>query len=197
MVITYYGAMCFKAQAGENVIAFAPPSKNSKFKSPRFQADIVLLPSNHPDCNGWENLSSKDGGKPPFVADGAGEYEVNGIYIKGVSSPAIYVVNFEDIILCHLGFFDSQKLTPEIKEQIGKVDILFVSIPEDDGQKAADIISQIEPKIAIPMNYKDADLRQFLREFGESGVKPEEKLTIKKKDLSEEKTRIAILSPAI
>jgi hypothetical protein len=47
------------------------------------------------------------------------------------------------------------------------------------------------------MNYKDADLRQFLREFGESGVKPEEKLTIKKKDLSEEKTRIAILSPAI
>jgi len=197
MVITYYGAACFKVQSGETVIAFAPPSKDSKFKSPRFQTDVVLINSNHPDYNGWENMSSKDEKKPPFVIDGAGEYEVGGIYIKGISTPTIYVVSFEDIVICHLGQFDEKNFTPEIKEEIGEVDILFVPVSEDDGQKAAQLISQIEPKIAIPMNYKEMDLKSFLKEFGGTGVKPEEKLTIKKKDLSEEKTQVVVLSPVI
>lgn len=197
MVITYYGAACFKVQSGETVIAFAPPSKESKFKAPRFQTDIALINCNHPDYNGWDNLSSKDEKKPPFVVDGAGEYEVAGIYIKGISTPTIYIVSFEDIILCHLGGFIEKNLRPEIKEEIGEVDVLFVPIDEDDGQKAAQFISQIEPKIAIPMNYKEADLKHFLKEFGNNSIKPEEKLTIKKKDLSEEKTQVVVLSPVL
>ena len=56
MVITYYGASCFKVQSGETVLAFNPPSKESEFKSPRFAADIVLVSSNHKDYNGWENI---------------------------------------------------------------------------------------------------------------------------------------------
>ena len=42
MVITYYGAGCFKVQSGETVLAFNPPSKESEFKSPRFASDIVF-----------------------------------------------------------------------------------------------------------------------------------------------------------
>jgi hypothetical protein len=175
MVITYYGAACFKVQAGETVLAFAPPSKDSKFKSPRFGADIVLVNNQHPDYNGWENLSSKDEKKPPFVIDGAGEYEVAGIYIKGISLPPVYVVNFEDIVLCHLTDPDEKKITPEIKEQIGEIDILFAPAPE--------FINLIEPKIAIVPNYK--------------GISPSEKLTIKKKDLSAGKTQVVVLAPAI
>lgn len=184
-------------QSGETVIAFAPPSKESRFKAPRFQTDIALINCEHPDYNGWDNLSSKDEKKPVFVIDSAGEYEVGGIYIKGISVPAIFVVAFEDITLCHLGAFDEKNLKPEIKEEIGEVDVLFVPIPEDDGQKAAQLISQIEPKIAIPMSYKEKDLKQFLKEFGNNNIKPEEKLTIKKKDLSEEKTQVVVLSPVI
>ena len=197
MVITYYGAACFKVQSGETVIAFDPPSKESKFKTPRFQTDIALINRHHPDYNGWDNLSSKDEKKPVFVVDGPGEYEVSGIYIKGISLPTIYVLLFENINICHLGPFAEKNLSPEIKEKIGEVDVLFFPIDEDDGQKAAQLIVQIEPKIAIPMNYKEGGLKHFLKEFGDNNVKPEEKLTIKKKDLSEEKTQVVVLSPAI
>jgi len=197
MVITYYGAACFRVQSGETVIAFAPPSKESKFKAPRFQTDIALINCNHPDYNGRDVLSAKDEKKPVFIIDGAGEYEVAGIYIKGISTPTIYIVSFEDIVLCHLGAFTEKNLGPEIKEEIGEVDVLFVPIDENDGQKAAWLISQIEPKIAIPMNYKEADLKHFLKEFGNNSIKPEEKLTIKKKDLSEEKTQVVALSPVL
>jgi hypothetical protein len=47
------------------------------------------------------------------------------------------------------------------------------------------------------MNYKEADLKHFLKEFGNNSIKPEEKLTIKKKDLSEEKTQVVVLSPVL
>ncbi len=199
MVITYYGAACFKVQSGETVIAFAPPSKESKFKAPRFQTDIALINCNHPDYNGWDSLSSKDEKKPVFVIDGPGEYEISGIYIKGIFTPltVIYVLLFENISLCHLGAFTEKNIGPETKEEIGEIDVLFVPIDEDDGQKAAQLIVQIEPKIAIPMNYKDSDLKHFLKEFGDNNVKPEEKLTIKKKDLSEEKTQVVVLSPVL
>ena len=184
-------------QSGDTVLAFSPPSKESKFKAPRFQTDIALINPNHPDYGGRDVLSAKDEKKPVFVIDGPGEYEVGGIHIKGISNPTIYTLSVENINLCHLGPFDEKNPTPEIKEEIGEVDVLFVPINEDDGQKAAQIISQIEPKIAIPMNYKEADLKHFLKEFGNGSIKPEEKLTIKKKDLSEEKTRVVVLSPVI
>jgi L-ascorbate metabolism protein UlaG (beta-lactamase superfamily) len=89
----------------------------------------------------------------------------------------------ENINLCHLGPFEEKNFTPEIKEEIGEVDILFVPVLEGDGEKASQVIAQIEPKIAIPTSYR--------------GIKPEEKLTIKKKDLSEGKTQIIVLSPVI
>ena len=91
MVITYYGAGCFKVQSGETVLAFNPPSKESEFKSPRFASDIVLVSSNHKDYNGWENLPGKAEGSKPFVAEGNGEYEISGIYIKA-SAPTAGII---------------------------------------------------------------------------------------------------------
>jgi hypothetical protein len=183
MVITYYGAGCFKVQSGETVIAFSPPSKESKFKAPRFQTDIALINPNNPDYAGRDVLSPKDEKKPVFIIDGAGEYEVAGIHIRGISNPAIYTLSIENINLCHLGPFEEKSITPEVLEEIGEVDILFAPVLHGDGEKVSQIIAQIEPKIAIAASYK--------------GIKPEEKLTIKKKDLTEGKTQIVVLSPVI
>jgi len=194
MVITYYGASCFRVQSGETVLAFDPPSKDSEFKSPRFQTDVVLVNFNHKDYNGWENLSGKKEDVPPFLIDGPGAYEIAGIYIKGISSGlnTIYVLSMENISICHLGAFAEKNLSPDLKEEIGEVDILFVPVSEDDGQKASRISSQLESKITIPTHYKEDDLKQFLKEFGDASVKPMEKLTIKKKDIGE-KNQVIVL----
>lgn len=198
MVITYYGASCFKVQSGETVLAFDPPSKDSEFKSPRFQTDVVLVNYNHKDYNGWENLSGKKEGTPPFLIDGPGAYEVAGIYIKGIPSGlnTIYVLSMENISICHLGAFAEKNLSPDLKEEIGEIDILFVPVSEDDGQKASQISSHLEPKITIPIHYKENDLKKFLKEFGDAGVKPIEKLTIKKKDIGD-KNQVIVLEPCL
>ena len=206
MVITYYGAACFKVQSGETVLAFNPPSKESEYKSPRFASDIVLVSSNHKDYNGWENLAYRQAGLPgktesakPFVAEGQGEYEVSGIYIKGIGSNGrdntVYTLALEDIFICHLGAL-SKEMDPSLKEAVGEVDILFVPIGGGellDPQKAAGAAIHLEAKIVIPMNYNESQLKQFIKEFGAGEATAADKLTIKKKDLADKKGEVVVL----
>ena len=202
MVITYYGAACFKVQSGETVLAFNPPSKESEFKSPRFASDIVLVSSNHKDYNGWESLPGKTEGAKPFIVNSNGEYEVSGIYIKGIGSNGrnntVYTLALEDISICHLGAL-SKEMDPSLKEAVGEVDILFIPIGGGellDPQKAAGAAIHLEAKIVIPMNYNESQLKQFIKEFG-AGEAAADKLTIKKKDLAEKKGEVVILKSAV
>ena len=203
MVITYYGAACFKVQSGETVLAFNPPSKESEYKSPRFAPDIILVSSNHKDYNGWENLPGKTEGAKPFVAEGQGEYEVSGIYIKGIGSNGrnntVYTLALEDISICHLGAL-SKEMDPSLKEAVGEVDILFIPIGGGellDPQKAAGAAIHLEAKIVIPMNYNESQLKQFIKEFGAGEATAADKLTIKKKDLAEKKGEVVVLKSAV
>jgi len=67
-------------------------------------------------------------------------------------------------------------------------------------------MSQIEPRITIPMHYqipklnppaggKLEGLDKFLKALGLKSITPENKLSIKKKDLSPEEAKIIVLKP--
>ena len=69
-----------------------------------------------------------------------------------------------------------------------------------NAKKAVEVISQVEPRIVIPMHYKVPGLKldiegvdKFVKELG---IKPtnEEKLKINKKDLPQEDMELVILS---
>lgn len=187
MVITYYGISCFKVQSGDTVLAIEPFLKESGLTPPRFEAHAVISETSHP------NYSDDK----VFQITGPGEYEFKGIYVKGIwVSPknTVYVVGWEGMKLAYMGKFAEKELKSEIQEQIGTPDILFIPVGGDgtiDSEKAVKIINQIEPRIVIPMNYKKPD--EFLKEIGEK-ISPEEKLTIKKKDLpTAEDTRVVVL----
>ena len=70
------------------ILAFNPVSKDSELKTAKFGADIVLSSLNHPDMNGIDQVSF--GEKKPFVISGPGEYEVKGVFIKGLASQSGY-----------------------------------------------------------------------------------------------------------
>jgi L-ascorbate metabolism protein UlaG (beta-lactamase superfamily) len=211
MIITYQGVEFFKVQFGNTILAFNPISKESKYKPTRFSADIALVSINHPDMNGVENLSYN--GKDPIVVSGPGEYEVKEIFIKGFGSKSnyegkdrintIYSVTLEGMNLCFLGALSDINLSSEVKEALGDVDVLFLPVGDEgvlDAVKAEKLSVEIEPKIIIPMHYgevgqKDA-LKKYLKAAGDEGVKPVDKLTIKKKDLEGKQGEIVILSVA-
>lgn len=214
MVITYYGLSCFKVESGKLTLAFDPPSKDSDLKPPRFSADVAVSSHAHPRHSGLHELSGE-----PFLISGPGEYEAKGLSVTGIPSfhdkeggkkkglNTIYVVEMEDMRLCHLGDLGSAILDAETLEAIGKVDILFVPTGGEDvldPEEAAKIVGALEPKIVLPMHYalpktsiKGAKVEEFLDELGEKGIKSEEKLTIKKKELAEDGTRVVVLDPAI
>jgi L-ascorbate metabolism protein UlaG (beta-lactamase superfamily) len=214
MVITYYGHEFFKLQFGDTVIAVNPVSKQSSLKQTRFGADIVLLGSqNDPNKNGVDMVTH--GEKVPFVISGPGEYEVGGIFVKGASiTPegaeagkhpymmTAYWLLLEGMRLCFLNGLSVKHLSKETREMIGEIDILFVPIGGGEVLAASDaheVAVSLEPKMIIPMHFdevekKDAPLMQFLKEAGADEVKPVDKLTIKKKDISEANGAIVVLS---
>ncbi len=212
MVITSLGFEAFKIQFGDTIIAINPISKDSKLKASRFGADIALVSLNDKDFNGVQNVTHGD--RAPVVVEGPGEYEVKGIFIKAFKSdshyglPAgskdvrintIYSISLEGMNLCFLGALDSKDLSVETKEALDDIDVLFVPIGGDGVLSPAvayELAVKLEPRLIIPMHYNDPNdknLKVFLKEYGEEGIKPEEKLTLKKKDLEGKEGDVVVL----
>jgi L-ascorbate metabolism protein UlaG (beta-lactamase superfamily) len=211
MIITYHGADFFKVSFGDTTIAVNPISKDSKIKGKSFGSDITLISVNSPEHNGSDSTSR--GEKESFVINGPGEYEVQGVFIKGFLSKStygdkervntIYTVNLENINLCFLGALSDKELSSEAKEAMDGVDILFVPVGGDgvlDPATAHKIAVQFEPKVIIPSHYVDVGekdaLKKFLKESGEEGVKPIDKLTVKRKDIEAMEGDIVVLEVA-
>lgn len=196
-----------KVQFGDTTIAFNPVSKDSKLKTAKFGADVVLSSINHEDMNGMDQVSF--GEKKAFAISGPGEYEVKGVFIKGLPSESgyggekrintIYMVTLEGMNICFLGAVNTPELPSETDEAIDEVDVLFVPIGGEgvlDPAKAYKLAVSIGPKIIIPMHYGDVGskdaLKAFLKEAGEN-PKPEPKLTLKKKDLDGKDADVIVL----
>jgi len=208
MIISYQGAQSFKVQFGDTVLAFDPISKASKLKTGSFGADIALISVNHPDMNGGEQASR--GEKEAFVVKGAGEYEIQGVFIKGLPSVSkygskdgekkintIYTVNLENMNLCFLGALSDVNVPNETKAELENIDILFVPISGEgvlNSSEAYKFAVSLEPSIIIPMNFDERSLKSFLKEGGDESIKGVEKLTIKKKDLEGKEGEIVVLS---
>lgn len=198
MIITHFGREHFKLQVGDLTIAVNPISKEGKGKIAKYGADITLITTNHPDYNGAEQ--TEHGGKTPFVIRGAGEYEVNDIFIKGFSTVTklqdgkkevsfqntSYVFVLDGIRVTFLGAL-SMMLQPEHKEVIDETDVLFIPVGDDafllNPYDAHKLAVSLEPKLIIPMDYDEKSLPIFLKEAGSEKAEPVEKLTIKKKDI--------------
>ena len=214
MVITWYGHACFKIQSGEMVIAVDPYEKEIGLTPPRFRADVVLVSHGHHDHNNAEAIAGE-----PFVITGPGEYEVKGVTITGIETfhdavsgrergmNTMYKIVVEDITLLHMGDFGEHELREATLESVGDVDVVMIPVGGTytiDGERAEKIVRSLEPAYVIPMHYKIpglkvdcADSSQFLKEMGVRAIEPQEKLSIKKKDFSEdEKTSVIVLNVA-
>lgn len=207
MIITYFGKQFFKIQQGNLVLAFNPISKNSKkeFNGTRFGSDIALSTTNHPDYNGFEMVSH--GETIPFKINSPGDYEIKDIFIKGIKTEVTladkkyintsYSLSIENISICFLGCINNDKSNLEKINQIESPDILFIPIGNGELLSPAEAYKLavfLEPKIIIPMDYDDKTLKLFMKEGGQDKINPEEKLTIKAKDLIGRQNEIIILS---
>jgi L-ascorbate metabolism protein UlaG (beta-lactamase superfamily) len=181
-------------------------------------AHIVTISHDHADHN--NRASVRPQREQLFVIDGPGEYEVRGVLVTGVRTyhdtergaqrgyNTAYVIHLDDIAFCHLGDLGHELLQSQL-EEIGNVDVLF--LPVGGGttigpSEAANVISQIEPRLVIPMHYAHEHLSvdeplvpldKFLHEVGMKDVTPQERLSVTNSSLPAEgePTRIEVMLP--
>lgn len=212
MIITHFNKQHFKVQFGDLTIAFNPVSKDSKFATNKYGADIVLTTVNHPDYNGGEMMSF--GEKTPFIVNSPGEFESKEVFVKGFGSyvelplnekskekirfqNTSYVLEIDNMRICFLGCL-KEDLSPEQREIIDEVDILFIPVSSGDSMlrahEANKMATRLEPKLVIPMDYDEESLKLFMREAGKDikAVEKVEKLTIKRKDIENKQGEIVL-----
>lgn len=215
MQIQWLGQSCFKIQTKtkeqEVTVVTDPFADSIGLKMPKFQADMVTISHDHDDHNNIEAIRGE-----PFVVTNPGEYETKGVFVYGLpawhdeengkkrGAVTMYKINSEDINILHLSDL-GHSLSDEQIEKIGEVDILLIPVGGEvtlSNQKITEMISEIEPRIVIPMHYQLPGLKMKLNDVNSfirsSGLPSEtiDKLKISKKDLIGEGTKIIILNQA-
>jgi L-ascorbate metabolism protein UlaG (beta-lactamase superfamily) len=208
--IRWFGHNCFRIRAREATVITDPVSKSTGYQMGRQTADIVTVSHDHP---GHSNLASIKAGYK--LVEGPGEYELNGVFITGIRTyhdtssgqergyNTIYLIELEGMIVCHLGDI-GHPLESDQTELLATCDILLVPVGGGNvitQKEAADIVTLLEPKIVIPMQYATArgdrgleGLEPFAQLLGMDIPPAEEKLTIRSSDLGET-TTLVVLSP--
>lgn len=214
MIITWFGHSCFRIQdktGPEGITVLTDPfEKSVGLKPPAVEANIVTVSHDHFDHN---NVSAVRG--DPFVISSAGEYDVAGVMIQGVESyhdesegrerggNIIYRMDMDEISVVHLGDV-GHTLNNKQLEVLAGADILMVPVGGKytvDAKKAAEIVSQVQPRMVIPMHYKlsevQVDIEGVDRFVKELALKPtyENKLKISKKELPQEDMELVIFNP--
>jgi L-ascorbate metabolism protein UlaG (beta-lactamase superfamily) len=202
MEITWYGHSCFRLTERNYATVVTDPydSKSIGYDSLKLRSDIVTV--SH-DAPGHSNADAVKGAS--HVIDGAGEFEIGGVFITGVQTDGsgsgkkkskkeneasgrntIYVFDYDGITVAHLGDLKEVPTQSEI-ESLGTINVALVPVGGGGGlnaAKAAEVISLIEPNLVIPMHYSTPvakvsldDLNKFIKEMGLS--KPETQSTLK------------------
>lgn len=216
MQIIWYGQSFFELKTGgeknQSVILIDPFSEDLGLKVPKLEANILLISHHHPDHDNKKAVSGNY-----FLIEEPGEYEVRGIFIKAIPSfhdsvggkerggNLIFLIEAENLKICHLGDIGQKELENGQLEAIGEVDVLMIPVGGRytiSFKEAIKIMSQVEPKITIPMHYSLPKLKvkldpveKFLKALGIKSLVPEKKLIIKKEGLSPEEAKIVLLNP--
>lgn len=218
MDIKWHGLSCFTIEGKAGTVVTDPfDSKVAGLALPKLSADIVV-------ANREFELHHAIGsfGKETRIFDWPGEYEAKNIIIQGIPAfdrprekesmkkdeanrAMIFMIQLDGFKICHLSNV-GHRLTPEMLETIGNIDILMIPVGGVgclDVKKAHEVIEQIDPCIVIPMYYKVpglklplGELEPFLKEMGIHAPVKEKSLKLAgTQNIPQEHTEYKILEP--
>jgi L-ascorbate metabolism protein UlaG (beta-lactamase superfamily) len=198
--INYLGHSCFKIN-GKNISILVDPFQPEKvgLKLSKQDADVVTVTHTHRDHDYLEIMKNSD----YLLLDSPGEYEVKDSEIQGIKSShgdergnnTIFTFDVDGVKVCHLGDLGTE-LSSEQLDKMDGVDILMIPVGgfyTIDAKTAVKVISQVQPKIVIPMHYKVdgsaikeiTTVDDFLHEMSVTPT-AQDKLKVTTKDLPEE-----------
>lgn len=199
--ITWLGRNCFRLKGRDGVVLTDPCPPESGYTIGKQTANIVTLSNrDDPGYSFREGLAAN-----AHVLDAPGEYEVGGILVTGLATKrldggrnVVFVIEIDGIRVGHLGLASTQGI-----DELKDVDILLFPAGGGNslgGPAAADVMTKVDPRAAIPMNFKtEAEtsdlqpLETFLKEIG-SKPEPLPKVQYSRTQLPQDLT-IVVLEP--
>ncbi|MCR4313659.1 MAG: MBL fold metallo-hydrolase [Candidatus Uhrbacteria bacterium] len=207
MQISWNGFSSFEITtktAGADVRLVTDPYQNSTgLRFPRtLEAEVLLVSHDEEDANNLEAVTGN-----PYLINLPGEFEVRSVFVFGVAVPLkreekgkpisnlIFRIETEGMRLAHLGALD-RELTDEELQKLENIDILMIPVGGwrvMDPKVAAQVISQIEPRIVIPMTHALVGVKEtlgtvdaFCKAFGTCRREDMNKYKVTRKDLPED-----------
>lgn len=216
MEIQWHGLSCFSLNGKSASLVTDPyDAKATGLKPLKLSADVCLSNEDSTLHHGVSQL-----GKETMIFDWPGEYEAKNIIIQAIAAydrprengesekdsshhVLIFSIQMDGFKICHLSNI-GHKLTPEMLEAIGDIDILFIPVGGAfclDAKKAHEVIEQVDPRVVIPMYYKLpglklplGDLEPFLKEVGLHSPQREKNIKfLSRANLPQEQTEFLIL----
>ncbi len=210
MEITWYGHSCFRLAERSMASVVTDPfeAQATGYEPLKLKADIVTVCYDTPEYN---NLDAVKGGPHPIT--GPGEFEIGGVFITGIQTNGVkrgegeprntlYVFDYNGLTVAHLGVLNRVPSQAEI-EALGPVHVALVPVGNGtslNAAKAAEVISLLEPKIVIPMQYatkastiKLDPLNKFLKEMGLGDVDKMPSLKITSLSSLPDETKVIVL----
>lgn len=205
MHISWLGLSACKFETSGMTVVTDPFSPSVSARPLRAKADIVTV--SNPKSTAHNHVAGILGA--PFVIDCPGEFEVKGVYVRGIpgdtAERTIFTFDIEGLRLAHVG--DMKTPPPNaVLERLGEVDVLFLPVGGGatlDPEAAMTVVNKIEPRVVVPMYFQVEGLKlrekllpvtAFLREMGASKVEPIDRLSLKKRDLVEDGTKVVVLT---
>ena len=211
MDVTWLGHGCFRLRGRGAAVVTDPYPPTIGLKLQRMDADLVTVSHDHDDHNYTQVV--RDGA---YEVRGPGEYEVAGVSVVGLPTyhdaekgarqgrNTVYLIEIDDVRVCHLGDL-GHKLDDAEAEAVASPDVLLVPVggrTTMNGEQAAEVVRQLEPRYVIPMHYSIPGLKleldavdRFLKEMGLTASEPQPKLSVQKSSVTEFETKVVLLEP--
>jgi L-ascorbate metabolism protein UlaG (beta-lactamase superfamily) len=210
MEIIWYGHSCFRLSERNMATVITDPYDHRQvgLEPLKLKADIVTISYDSPEYNDISVVKGE-----PHLITGPGEFEIGSVFITGVQTNGqtrhneelrntLYVFDYNGLTVAHLGNINRVPTQTEV-EELGPVHVALVPIGGGsclNASKAAEVVSLLEPAIAIPMQYALPDmtlkldpLSKFLKEMGLNEVDTQPSLKITSTNTLPEETRVIVL----
>ena len=170
MDISWLGNSAIRIQSGLTAVVSDPFYADGSTTMPDTTAQIVTISLDdprHSNANGVKGA--------PRVLHGPGEYEIANFYISGMGTPytppspndephdeaaqrqiyTVFTMRAEGMRVCHAGAL-VPTLTPRQLDELNNIEVLVVDARGDSARRVARLVSQIGPRIVVPVGWQTA-----------------------------------------
>ena len=210
MDLVWLGHSSFRLHSEGMVVVTDPFPESLGLRMDGRPAAVVTVSNTHRNHSAADAVAGA-----PRVFSAPGEYEYNGVMVRGVMTPlpdglpheqrnVAYTIELDGVSVCHLGDLSRPPTTRQL-DDLKPVDVVLIpagghcTVSMDH---ALQVVQDLDPKIVVPMHFGHGQegvpldgVEPFLRRLSVDEAQPQPRLVVTPGNLPSD-LRVNVMSPA-